>query len=325
MSRSRTTLFQTLAVPVLLAALFSAGCRASQTEEDTASTQTPSPPAPQAPAQPAPPPPPAPDNTGLGTDFAPPPDAGTAAPGSAQGRGSAADLPRDRPLRAAFLVVDGVYNTELAAPFDIFQHTTYHSKPGMQVFTVSPDGQPVTTFEGLRITPNHSFANAPAADILVIPSTRGSMDRDLQNRALIDWVRRTAGQARHVVALCDGAFVLAQAGLLDGVPATTFPEDYDRLVQMFPKVDLRVNVSFVDAGKILTSQGGTRSYDVAMHLVDKLYGTQTAEGVGKGLLIPWPPDPDTMAPRAVEPVRPGQGAPASPTPATPGPVEPVRN
>jgi putative intracellular protease/amidase len=323
MSRSRTILFQTLAVPVLLAALLGAGCRASQTEEDAASTATaPSPPAPQAPAQPVPPPPPAPDNTDLGTDFAPP-DGGTATvPGTTPGRGPAADLPRDRPLRAAFLVVDGVYNTELAAPYDVFQHTTYHSKPGMQVFTVSPDGQPVTTFEGLRITPNHSFANAPAADILVIPSTRGSMDRDLQNRALIDWVRRTAGQARHVVALCDGAFVLAQAGLLDGVPATTFPEDYDRLVQMFPKVDLRVNVSFVDAGKILTSQGGTRSYDVAMHLVDKLYGTQTAEGVGKGLLIPWPPDPDTMEPRAVEPMRPGQ-APAAST--TPAPMEPARN
>jgi putative intracellular protease/amidase len=325
MSRSRTILFQTLAVPVLLAALLGAGCRASEPEEDAVSTTTaPSPPAPQDPAQPAPPPPPASDNTDLGTDFAPP-DGGTAS-APAPGHGPAADLPRDRPLRAAFLVVDGVYNTELAAPFDVFQHTTYHTKPGMQVFTVSPDGQPVTTFEGLRITPNHSFANAPAADILVIPSTRGSMDRDLQNRALIDWVRRTAGQARHVVALCDGAFVLAQAGLLDGVPATTFPEDYDRLVQMFPKVDLRVNVSFVDAGKILTSQGGTRSYDVAMHLVDRLYGTQTAAGIGKGLLIPWPPDPDTMEPRAVEPTQPGQApAPAPAGPATPAPMEPVRN
>lgn len=327
MSRSRTVLFRTLAVPVLLAALLGAGCRASEPEEDAASTATAtSPPAPQAPAQPSPPPPPPPDTTDLGTDLAPPDVGNATAPGPASGRGPAADLPRDRPLRAAFLVVDGVYNTELTAPFDVFQHTTYHTKPGMQVFTVSPDGQPVTTFEGLRITPHHSFANAPAADILVIPSTRGSMDRDLQNRALIDWVRRTAGQARHVVALCDGAFVLAQAGLLDGVPATTFPEDYDRLVKMFPKIDLRVNVSFVDAGKILTSEGGTRSYDVAMHLVDKLYGPQTATGIGKGLLIPWPPDPDTMAPRAVEPVRPGQApAPAPAGPATPVPMEPARN
>jgi len=49
-------------------------------------------------------------------------------------------LPADRPLRAAFLVVDGVYNTELMAPYDVFQHTSAHAQPGIQVFTVSPDG-----------------------------------------------------------------------------------------------------------------------------------------------------------------------------------------
>lgn len=224
MSRSRNVLIQTLAIPVLLAALLGAGCRASEPEEEAASTTTaPSPPAPQAPAQPTPLPSAPPVSSDLGTDLAPP-DPGTApAPGAAPGQGPAADLPRDRPLRAAFLVVDGVYGTELAAPFDAFQHTAYHMKPGTQVFTVSPDGQPVPTFEGLRITPNYSFANAPAADILVVPGARGSMDRDLQNRALIDWVRRAAGQARHVIGLGDGAFILAQAGLLDGMPATTFP------------------------------------------------------------------------------------------------------
>ena len=127
------------------------------------------------------------------------------------------------------------------------------------------------------------------------------MDKDLQNRALIDWVRQVGGRARHVVSLCDGAFVLAQAGLLDGVPATTFPDDYKRLAQMFPEVDLRINVSFVDAGKVLTSQGGARSYDVAMHLVDRLYGSKVAEGIGHGLLIPWPPNPRVVKSETASP------------------------
>jgi transcriptional regulator GlxA family with amidase domain len=215
--------------------------------------------------------------------------------------GPAPDLPKGRPLRAAFLVIDGVYNTELAAPFDVFQHTRFHTQPGMEVFTVSPDGRPVTTFEGLKLTPDYSFANAPAPDVLVIPSARGNMDADLQNQVLIDWVRTTGGQARHVLSLCDGTFLLAKAGLLQGVPATTFPEDYGRFAQQFPDVDLRINVSFVDAGKIITSQGGARSYEAAMSLVDRLYGRQVAEGIGKGLLVPWPPDPDTMSARIFEP------------------------
>ena len=284
-------------------ALPGSSCRPREPEETPAPAATPAPAPPPGQAAVTPP-------TPLGTDLA------TSVPAAPPaGTPPAADLPRDRPLQAGFLVVDGVYNTELAAPYDVFHHTVFHARPGIQVFTVSPDGKPVTTFEGLKLTPDHSFANAPAIDILVVPSARGSMDKDLQNQALIDWVRRTGGSARHVVSLCDGAFLLAKAGLLDGIPSTTFPDDYQRFSQMFPSLDLRVNVSFVDAGKGLTSQGGAKSYEVAMHLVDKLYGTQVAGGIGHGLLVPWPPDPDTMSPRVVEVPPPNSpGAPAPPAP-----------
>jgi transcriptional regulator GlxA family with amidase domain len=288
----------TLAVLLLLS-----GCVAKKPENQE--QQTAATPAPPAPASPAPSPAPPMAST------TPAPDGTAPIPGQS---GPAADLPTDRPLRAGILVVNGVYNTELAAPFDVLQHTRFHTQPGMEVFTVSPDGKPIMTFEGLKLTPDYAFANAPAIDILVVPSARGSMDADLANAALIDWVRKTGGQARNVISLCDGAFVLAKAGLLQGIPATTFPDDYGRFSQQFPGVDLRINVSFVDAGKVITSQGGARSYEAAMHLVDRLYGRQVAEGIGKGLLVPWPPDPDTMTARIVEPAEPS----ASPTP-TPGP------
>lgn len=285
----------------LLAALSIIGCRPSETDGEARTEPAPAPPPAAAPT----PAPANPGDTAAVTSEPPPMTSDTAAP-----------LPAGQGLRAGFLVVNGVYNTELMAPYDVFQHTKFHSQPGIEVFTVSPDGQPVTTFEGIRITPTYSFQTAPAMDILVVPSAEGSMDRDLQNAALIDWVRRAGGQARHVISLCDGAFVLAQAGLLNGVPATTFPKDYERFAKMFPNVDLRINVSFVDAGKMLTSQGGTRSYDVAMHLVDRLYGQRVAKGIGEGLLIPWPPDPDTMTPRVVLSTPP---APAPAAPAAPGP------
>lgn len=294
MTRRASSLFAAVLLSILL------GCRAEAPEETGEATPAaaPTPPPPSAPS-PAPAPTPAVD--------------GTPVPGQS---GPAADLPKDRPLRAGILVVDGVYNTELAAPFDVLHHTRFHTQPGLHVFTVSPNGGPVTTFEGLKITPDHSFANAPPIDILVVPSTRGSMDADLQNQALIDWVRTAGAEARHVLSLCDGAFVLAKAGLLQGIPVTTFPDDYGRFSQMFPNLDLRINVSFVDAGKVITSQGGARSYEAAMHLVDRLYGQQVAEGIGKGLLVPWPPDPDTMTARIIEPAEPA----AAPAPqGTPGP------
>ena len=194
----------------------------------------------------------------------------------------------ERPRSIAFLVVDGVYNTELTAPVDILQHIRFHSKDDWpETFVVSPDGKPVRTFEGLVLTPDYSFATAPPIDMLVVPSAEHSMGSDLENRALIDWVRKTGRRAQHVMSLCDGAFVLAKAGLLDGVEATTFPADQERFAEMFPEVRLVREVSFVDAGHALTSVGGAKSFDVAMWFVERFYGEQVVAGVGRGLIIDW--------------------------------------
>jgi transcriptional regulator GlxA family with amidase domain len=200
-----------------------------------------------------------------------------------------ADLPRDRPLRAGFLVVDGVYGTELVAPYDVLQHTVSHTRPGIDVFTVSPDGGTVKTAEGLVLDARYGFADAPPIDVLVVPSGEHNMDSDLGNEALVAWLAKTGKSARYVVSLCDGAFLLARAGLLQGRLATTFPGDQDRFAQMFPKLQLRRGVSFVHDGPVLTSVGGARSYDAALYLVDHLFGEEVAKGVAKGLVLPWPP------------------------------------
>jgi transcriptional regulator GlxA family with amidase domain len=207
------------------------------------------------------------------------------------------------------LVVDGIYNTELIAPFDVFQHVQFQKGggAGIEVFTISPDGGPVTTFEGLRLTPDYGFDNHPPVDILVVASADGSRDRDRQNERMVEWVRRVGGEARYVMSLCWGAFILGEAGLLDGHAATTFPGDYALFAETFPATEVRVNVSFVQDGRVLTSQGGVRSFDVAMHLVEELFGLEVAQGIGGGLLIPWPPDFSHLPPFEVR-----RPAPASP-------------
>jgi hypothetical protein len=85
-----------------------------------------------------------------------------------------------RELAVGFLIVDGVYNTELTAPYDVFQHTIFHTNPGMRVFTVAPSLEPVRTFEGLRIVPDFTYQSAPPIDVLVVPSAEHSMDTDLE-------------------------------------------------------------------------------------------------------------------------------------------------
>ena len=216
-------------------------------------------------------------------------------------RPPAPEIPTDRPLQVGFLILEGVYNTELTAPFDIFHHTRFHHPPGMEVFTISPDGEKVTTFEGLRIEADYGFDNTPAMDILVVPSAENNMDSDLEDEVLIDWVRRHGEQALFVVSLCDGAFVLAQAGLLDGLASTTFPSDQDAFAERFPHLDLRRGVSFVHDGKAITSEGGARSFDASIYLVDLLYGQEVAHRVARGLVIPWPPTAEAMPALVVAP------------------------
>ena len=192
-----------------------------------------------------------------------------------------------RPANVGFLMLEGVYNTELMAPFDVIHHVMFHDAKPPRVFTVALSEGLVTTFEGLRITPDYSLSNAPPIDVLIVPSAKNNMDSDLENERLIRWVAETGRNARHVISLCDGAFVLAKAGLLDGIAATTFPGDQDRFAQTFPDVKLVRNVSFVDAGHALTSVGGARSYDVAMYFVEKVYGAKAAAGIATGLVIDW--------------------------------------
>ena len=185
-----------------------------------------------------------------------------------------------------FVIVDGVYNTELTAPYDIFQHTVFHVDPGMEVFTVAPSLDAVTSFEGLRLQPDYSFENAPRIDVLVVPSAEHNMDTDLEDERLIDFVHERGNDAQIVMSLCDGAFVLAQAGHLAGLDVTTFPADRARLGEMFPS--LRVHdVSFVHHGNAITSVGGMPSFYAALYLCQTLYGEDKARGIARGLVIDW--------------------------------------
>lgn len=190
----------------------------------------------------------------------------------------------------AFLIMDGVYNTELTAPFDIFQHTVFREEiKAMKTFLVANTHQAVTTFEGLRLLPDFNYLQdtLPPIDILVVPSAEHHLDTDLEDEAMLEFVRRTDRQARFVTSHCDGAFVLAKAGLLDQSVSTTFPSDVDAMREMFPGLDIRKDVLFVHDGKYITSAGGAKSFEAALYLCEILYGEAVARRLAQGLVIDW--------------------------------------
>ena len=193
----------------------------------------------------------------------------------------------------AFLIMDGTFNTELTAPFDIFQHTIFRKGiKAMNVFTVANTDAAITTFEGMRILPDFNYLkdSLPKIDILVVPSAEHHLDSDLEDTAMLEFVKRVDKDAEFVTSHCDGAFVLAKAGVLRDKVSTTFPSDIDQMRTTFPNLDIRKNVLFVHDGKYITSAGGAKSFEAALYLCEFLYGKKIAKELAGGLVINWDVD-----------------------------------
>lgn len=196
-------------------------------------------------------------------------------------------LSPDAPIAVGIVIADGVRDTELMAPCGVFQHTTRHARPGMTVFTVASSTSPLRTCSGLRLLADHEFDDAPRIDILVVPGIDDGQQHANQDPELLEFVRERAERARYVVSLRDGALVLARAGVLRDQACTTSPDEMDALKQGFPALDVQSEVSFVQSGRVLTSQGGVHSYEVALYLAELIYGMDVAQAIGRGFCIDW--------------------------------------
>lgn len=191
-------------------------------------------------------------------------------------------------LNTAFLIAPGVYNSELMAPYDVFQHSIFRDSLNyMKTYIVAETMAPVMTFEGIEVKPHFTFDSAPKTDVLVIPSTLHSMDGDLKDEEYMSWLKEAVNESRYIVTVCDGAFPLAATGVLNGRKATTFPSDRDAFQEMFPDVEVLYDQRVVVDDKYITSVGGAMSYEPAFYLVEKIYSKEHADKTAQGLVWDW--------------------------------------
>lgn len=195
----------------------------------------------------------------------------------------AAQAPDGQPqVRVGIVLFDGVQIIDFAGPYEVF------GTAGFGVVTLSRDGKPVTTAMGLKVTPDASFANAPQFDVLLVPGGDvGEAERDPQ---VLSFVRQHATSSHHVLSVCTGAFILAGAGLLDGLQATTFTPRIDELARRYPSVNVIRDVRWADNGRIITSAGLSSGLDAALHLVARLRGSEQAQSVALHLEYDWKPE-----------------------------------
>lgn len=190
-----------------------------------------------------------------------------------------------RPRTVALLVFEGVYLLDLCGPLEIF--TDANTVSGQTLFStrlVAARPGPVRAHTGLPLQPDHALHDCPPPDILVLPG--GDSELASKEPALVPWLRRVVPTTEATLSVCTGAFMLAAAGLLDGLAATTWHGAFDRFSAAFPQVALRRGERVVDNGRLLTTAGVSAGVDGALQLVGRLHGPELARQVAA--FVEWP-------------------------------------
>jgi len=187
-------------------------------------------------------------------------------------------------------VFDEIEVLDFSGPFEVFSvaNRVAHrdgAAPPFTVVTVSRTGGEVLARGAYRFVPSHGFADAPMIDILLIPG--GVVDAECARADVIDWIKTVDAGAALTASICTGAFLLAKAGLLTGLSATTHWEDIDDLERQYPQMTVKRGLPWVDEGRIVTSGGISAGISMSLHLVRRLLGGDFALRVARQMEYDW--------------------------------------
>ena len=192
----------------------------------------------------------------------------------------------------------GIYIYELvevldfAGPYEVFTTSSrVHSrlngdtKSLFNVFLIAERDNLVSGRGDFKVQPHYTIYDHPSVDVLVIPG--GVHTYEMEKKQVINWLVHLALVTRLTASVCTGAFLLAQAGLLSGLPCTTHWEDIPDLRTTFPELDVREDVAWVDNDHIVTSAGISAGIEMALHLVARLAGKDLALKTARQMQYDW--------------------------------------
>ncbi|TLY52898.1 MAG: DJ-1/PfpI family protein [Gammaproteobacteria bacterium] len=183
-------------------------------------------------------------------------------------------------MKLGIPVYQGVDLLDVAGPLEMFYWAGRDHK--LETMILSLDGRSVTSMSGVHFAPHASFAQTPALDVLWVPGgAPAALTKIMKNSKspYLQYLRKIAVNAKWVCSVCEGALLLARAGLLDGHAATTHWA-FVKCLQRFPeiKVDTK-HKRFVVSGNRLTGGGISSGLDEALKLISLLFGDESAKSV----------------------------------------------
>ena len=136
-----------------------------------------------------------------------------------------------------------------------------------------------------QVKPHYSIQNVPELDVLIVVG--GVHSEELCKMEVINWIRKTTEKTQITASVCTGAFLLAEAGLLDGLEVTTHWEDIPDLQRNYPNLQVRKGIRWIEQGKLFTAAGISAGIDMSLELVARLAGAELAERTARQMEYAW--------------------------------------
>jgi transcriptional regulator GlxA family with amidase domain len=192
-------------------------------------------------------------------------------------------------VRIAIVLFDGAEELDWAGPWEVLAAwANQWPEDGVKVYTVADALDPITCAKGLRVLADHTWEDAPKPDVVVWPGGMGTRPQ-LGDERVRERVRSLAATGALMTSVCTGSTVYADAGLLDGRPATTHWGSLERLATLGCDIRVDGESRFVDDGDVITAAGVSAGIDMALHLVRRLHSEERAREVRR--YIQYDPEP----------------------------------
>ena len=172
------------------------------------------------------------------------------------------------------LIFDDAEELDFVGPWEVFTMAA-KIRDDIRVVTIAERAGPVACAKGMRVIPDHTLADAPALDVVLVPGGMGTR-REVNNPVLIEWLRRIAPRLRWVTSVCTGALLVCEAGFARGRRVTTHWAFIEDLRKRYPDVEVLDDVRYVRDGDLATAAGVSAGIDLALWLTGQLFGVDTA-------------------------------------------------
>ncbi|QHE89028.1 helix-turn-helix domain-containing protein [Hydrogenophaga sp. BPS33] len=194
------------------------------------------------------------------------------------------------PIRVDLVVYPGFKSLEAIGTMSVFEYANIHlansgRAPGYTIRIASTRAAAIASDLPMTLEATHVLDADDLPDVAVIVGARAIEEALASNPSLVDWARLAAPKLHRLVGLCSGSFFLAQAGVLDGLRATTHWSAADRLKHQFKNVEVEADAIYIRAGHLWTSAGVTACIDLALALVEEDFGRSLALAVARDLVV----------------------------------------